>query len=103
MCVPVRVTNGVECVRLARLGSGERVALEFSSPERLRAAMGPRQRWIRMAEPALRSLVRPLGVTRIQSDPNVVATPARTPRTRTVVRPMNQRAVGAATRHTRRG
>ncbi|ASU83650.1 hypothetical protein CDO52_13385 [Nocardiopsis gilva YIM 90087] len=102
VCVPVRVTNGVDCVRLARLGNGERVALEFSSPERLHAAMGPRQQWIRMAEPALRALVRPLGVTRIQSDPSVVATPARAPRSRPASCPLNRRPVGAATRRARR-
>ncbi|MBB6172118.1 hypothetical protein HNR23_002178 [Nocardiopsis mwathae] len=95
MCVPVHATHGVECVRLARLGTGERVAIEFTTPERLRAAMGPGQEWIRMAESALRALVRPLGVTRIQADPSVVAPPTAAAETRRCGRGARRRAAGA--------
>jgi len=74
LIVPVReCAGGVVSVRTARADSGERVGLAFTSEARLRAALGDGQRWIAMAEPALRSMLRPLAVTRIQTDPVLVS------------------------------
>ncbi|NYE48371.1 hypothetical protein HDA32_003491 [Spinactinospora alkalitolerans] len=78
--VPVHASGGVEALRLARLDSGERVALAFTELTRLRAAMGPDQPWTRLAEPALRSMLRPLGVSGIRIDAWAVAD--RSPRRR---------------------
>ncbi|MGK5738048.1 SAV_915 family protein [Micromonospora sp. URMC 103] len=77
--VPVRTAPGRDSltVRTGRLPQGERVGLAFTAPERLAAAMGDDQPWIRLCESALRSMLRPLGIERIQVDPLLVAPPVR--------------------------
>ncbi|MEU1015283.1 SAV_915 family protein [Streptomyces sp. NPDC005898] len=61
--------------RLFRTPVGERTAVAFTSVVRLSEALGPRQAWIRLSEPALRALVVPLGVRGILIDPPLAAQP----------------------------
>ncbi|MFC6884607.1 MULTISPECIES: SAV_915 family protein [Actinomadura] len=60
--------GGALALRTGRVGR-ERVGIAFSGEDRLRAAYGDGQRWTRLGERALRALLAPLGVTRIQVDP----------------------------------
>ncbi|GLZ79467.1 hypothetical protein Afil01_42740 [Actinorhabdospora filicis] len=71
--VPVHQSRLAAVIRTGRLPQGERVGIAFTSLEHLAAAMGDRQPWTRLAESALRSMLRPLGVNRIQVDPILVA------------------------------
>ncbi|MFC0041581.1 SAV_915 family protein [Actinomadura rayongensis] len=72
--VPVRTSGcGAASLLLARLAGGGRVAVAFSSAERLAAVLGARQPAVRLAVPALRAMLRPLGVDRVQIDPDAVA------------------------------
>ncbi|MER5770957.1 SAV_915 family protein [Streptomyces sp. NPDC001985] len=72
--VPVRLGSaGGRQLRFLRTPLGVRTAVGFTSPERLAGALGPDQRWIRLAEPALRSLAEPLGVTAVTVDPRLTA------------------------------
>ncbi|MBD0747987.1 SAV_915 family protein [Streptomyces sp. CBMA152] len=72
--VPVRLGSaGGEQLRFLRTPLGVRTAVGFTSPERLCAVLGHEQRWIRLAEPALRSLAEPLGVTTVTVDPQLTA------------------------------
>jgi hypothetical protein len=71
--VPVRTTaGGTLSVRTGRLEGGDRVGLAFTSAERLVRAFGAGQPSIRLHVSALRAMLRPLGVTRIQVDPTAV-------------------------------
>jgi hypothetical protein len=73
LSVPVRTTaGGMVSVRTGRLEGGGRVGIAFTSEERLIRAFGAGQRSIRLHVSALRGLLRPLGVTRIQVDPTAV-------------------------------
>ncbi|WP_408055915.1 SAV_915 family protein [Streptomyces blattellae] len=45
----------------------------FTSASRLTDALGAGQPWIRLAEPALRALIAPLGVTTVTIDPRISA------------------------------
>ncbi|MFJ6718046.1 MULTISPECIES: SAV_915 family protein [unclassified Streptomyces] len=67
--VPVRPGPAGYAARVFRTPLGGRTAVGFTTPDRLSAALGPDQRWTRLAEPALRALVRPLGVTTVTVDP----------------------------------
>ncbi|GAA3007327.1 SAV_915 family protein [Streptomyces fulvorobeus] len=71
--VPVRVGSlggEVAAIRTARPGPGqERVGLAFTREERLHAALGPAQRWIRLSRPALLALLRPMGTKDVRIDP----------------------------------
>ena len=60
-------------LRCGRLPTGERVGIAFTTEERLTGTMGPDQERIHLHERALRAMLRPLGVTRIQVDPRVLA------------------------------
>ncbi|WBB65243.1 SAV_915 family protein [Micromonospora sp. WMMD812] len=75
--VPVHTVPGRQAstVRTARLPQGERVGLAFTSPEKLASAMGADQQWTRLCESALRAMLTPLGIHRIQVDPLLVAPP----------------------------
>ncbi|MET8632735.1 SAV_915 family protein [Streptomyces sp. NPDC004074] len=76
--VPVR-SGPVGCAaRIFRTPLGDRTAVGFTSEERLIATLGSDQQWIRLAEPALRALTAPLGVTTVTVDPQFSA-PAPTP------------------------
>ncbi|MFD4601167.1 SAV_915 family protein [Streptomyces sp. NPDC058464] len=71
--VPVRPGPAGCAARLFRTPLGERTAVGFTSPSRLAATLGPDQAWIRLAEPALRALTAPLGVTTVTVDPQLTA------------------------------
>lgn len=87
--VPVRRSAaGMVTPLTARLPEGPRVGVAFTSLEALRTASRPAQDWIRLAEAALRGLLGPLGIVRIQIDPVlIVADLARTAQVRNVPRP----------------
>jgi hypothetical protein len=76
--VPVRPGPSRCAARLFRTPLGDRTAVGFTSLRRLTATLGPDQTWIRLADPALRALVAPLGVTTVTVDPQFTA-PAPTP------------------------
>ncbi|MGV9248842.1 SAV_915 family protein [Streptomyces sp. NPDC003710] len=71
--VPVRPGRSRCAARLFRTPLGERTAVGFTSERRLTATLGPDQAWIRLAEPALRALTAPLGVTAVTVDPQFSA------------------------------
>ncbi|MBG6068230.1 SAV_915 family protein [Micromonospora ureilytica] len=75
--VPVRDLPGrlVRTVRTGRSPQGQRVGIAFTRPELLVAAMGADQQWVELCESALRGMLRPLGIDRIQVDPLLVAPP----------------------------
>ncbi|MFI0964572.1 SAV_915 family protein [Streptomyces sp. NPDC021080] len=76
--VPVRPGPSGCAARLFRTPLGDRTAVGFTSERRLTATLGPDQAWIRLAEPALRALTAPLGVTAVTVDPQFTApAPAR--------------------------
>ncbi|GHJ40434.1 hypothetical protein Sm713_60430 [Streptomyces sp. TS71-3] len=80
--VPVRPGPSGCTTRLFRTPLGDRTAVAFSSEERLTATLGAGQPWIRLAEPALRALTEPLGVTTVTVDPLLTApsaSPVRRP------------------------
>ncbi|MET9833639.1 SAV_915 family protein [Streptomyces sp. NPDC006385] len=76
--VPVRPGPSGCAVRLFRTPLGDRTAVGFTSVRRLTATLGPGQPWIRLAEPALRTLAAPLGATTVTVDPPLSA-PAPAP------------------------
>ena len=59
-------------MQTGRLPDGRRVGIAFTTLGQLRAATGSRQEWMRLTESALREMLAPLGVTRIQLDPVLV-------------------------------
>jgi len=71
--VPVRPGPAGCAARLFRTPLGDRTAVAFTSEPGLTATLGPDQPWIRLAEPALRALTEPLGVTRLTLDPQFSA------------------------------
>nr|WP_237522291.1 SAV_915 family protein [Streptomyces sp. SID1328] len=70
MYVPVRPGPSGCAARLFRTPLGARTAVGFTSEHRLIAMLGPGQAWVRLAEPALRALTTPLGVTTVTVDPH---------------------------------
>lgn len=77
--VPVRPgPSGRTTLRLFRTPLGRRTAVGFTSERGLIATLGGHQARIRLAEPALRALTAPLGVTTITVDPQFTA-PAAAP------------------------
>ncbi|MGW0629613.1 SAV_915 family protein [Streptomyces sp. NPDC002758] len=76
--VPVRSGPAGYAARLFRTPLGDRTAVGFTSAHRLAATLGPDQAWIRLAEPALRALTAPLGITVVTIDPQFSA-PAPSP------------------------
>ncbi|AVZ76088.1 hypothetical protein SLUN_31700 [Streptomyces lunaelactis] len=72
--VPVRLGSaGGHQLRFMRTPLGVRTAVGFTSREQLVAVLGERQPWIRLAEPALRTLAEPIGVTTVTVDPQLTA------------------------------
>ncbi|KDN82414.1 SAV_915 family protein [Kitasatospora cheerisanensis] len=78
LAVPVRSGPRGHTVRVFRTAVGERTAVAFSSERRLLTVLGPAQPWIALAEPALRALFEPLGISALTVDPQLAA-PAPTP------------------------
>ncbi|MDT0386202.1 SAV_915 family protein [Streptomyces dubilierae] len=76
--VPVRPGPTGYVARLVRTPLGVRTAVGFTCERTLTGTLGPHQRWIRLAEPALRALTAPLGITTVTVDP-LFAAPAPTP------------------------
>ncbi|GAA2431483.1 SAV_915 family protein [Streptomyces mauvecolor] len=79
--VPVRPGPAGCAARMFRTPLGDRTAVGFTTRDRLAATLGPDQAWISLAEPALRALAAPLGVTTVTVDPQLSA-PAVTRTTR---------------------
>ncbi|MFI7062572.1 SAV_915 family protein [Kribbella sp. NPDC050124] len=75
--VPVRSTDGIAVLQTGRLPDGPRVGIAFTTLALLRAATGPRQEFVRQSEEALRDLLAPRGITRIQLDPVLVGPDVR--------------------------
>lgn len=73
MIVPVRTVSGMVSLRCGRLPAGERAGIAFTTEALLVAAMGAGQPWIQVSERALREMLEPLGITRIQVDPGMIA------------------------------
>lgn len=71
--VPVRPGPAGCATRLFRTPLGGRTAVAFTSVRGLTATLGADQPWIRLAEPALRALTAPLGVTTLTVDPHLTA------------------------------
>ncbi|GHH28818.1 SAV_915 family protein [Streptomyces lanatus] len=96
--VPVRPGPAACAARLFRTPLGDRTAVGFTSRRRLTATLGTDQPWIRLAEPALRSLTAPLGVTTVTVDPQLCApaVTAVTPSTTAHHRPHWLHVTGAA-------
>ncbi|KOU42735.1 SAV_915 family protein [Streptomyces sp. WM6378] len=76
--VPVRPGPSGCSARFFRTPPGVRTAVGFTSEERLTAALGAGQRWIRLSEPALRALAAPLGISVLTIDPRFSAPGAST-------------------------
>jgi hypothetical protein len=74
LVVPVTGAE-VPALRSGRLPTGERVGIAFTTESRLIHAMGASQRRILINERAVRAMLAPLGITRIQLDPDLVAPP----------------------------
>jgi hypothetical protein len=73
LVVPVHTGSGMVSLRCGRLPGGERVGIAFTTQASLARAMGAGQPWIHMSAEAMRDMLAPLGVTRIQVDPGVIA------------------------------
>ncbi len=73
LLVPVRPGTQTVSLRTVRLPSGERVGIAFTTMNRLIEIMGPAQPWIRLDERAIKSMLAPLGIHRIQVDPGLLA------------------------------
>jgi hypothetical protein len=73
LVVPVHAGPGMASLRCGRLPGGERVGIAFTSQAGLAKVMGADQPWIRLSAAAMRDMLAPLGVTRIQVDPGVIA------------------------------
>ncbi|MFF4817863.1 SAV_915 family protein [Kitasatospora sp. NPDC001309] len=78
LLVPVRSGPLGHTARIFRTALGDRTAVAFTTPQRLTAVLGPAQPWIALAEPALRALTEPLGITTLTVDPQLAA-PAPAP------------------------
>jgi hypothetical protein len=76
--VPVRPGPSGCTTRLFRTPLGRRTSVGFTSERRLVTTLGADQAWVRLAEPALRALTAPLGVTTVTVDPQFTA-PAPAP------------------------
>lgn len=98
--VPVRPGPAGCVARLFRTPVGGRTAVAFTTPHRLSAALGHRQAWIRLSEPALRSLAEPLGVSEVTVDPRLAAHPVGPPQPIVVGRGPAPRRGGDAPRDT---
>jgi hypothetical protein len=73
LVVPVRIRSGMAAIRCGRLPTGQPVGVAFTSEGRLASVMGAGQPWIRLTESAMKEMLEPLGVTRIQVDPGLIA------------------------------
>ena len=72
LVVPVRTGPGTVCLRCGRLPTGERAGIAFTTEARLSEVMGAGQPWIHLDDEAMKEMLAPLGVTRIQVDPGLI-------------------------------
>lgn len=79
--VPVRSGPAGCTARLFRTPLGGRTAVGFTSAQRLIAALGGGQPWVRLSEPALRALAEPVGAMVLTVDPRLAPEVSRMPRT----------------------
>ncbi|MFE1762859.1 SAV_915 family protein [Streptomyces angustmyceticus] len=82
--VPVRSGPAGCTARLFRTPLGGRTAVGFTSLQRLVAALGSDQPWIRLSEPALRALAEPVGARVLTVDPRFAPGAPGVPRLRAV-------------------
>jgi hypothetical protein len=75
LVVPVRTRSGMAAIQCVRLPTGQPVGVAFTSESRLASVMGAGQPWILLSQAAMKELLEPIGVTRIQVDPGLIATP----------------------------
>ncbi|MDN3351907.1 SAV_915 family protein [Actinomadura sp. DC4] len=75
LVVPVAGSETL-ALRSGRTPTGERVGIAFTSESRLIQVMGAGQRWIRLSEAAMKTMLAPLGIARVQVDPGLIAPPA---------------------------
>lgn len=69
--VPVHETpSGTMALCTARLVSGQRVGLAFTTEDRLVSMEGPGRRWIRLDEQAMHDMLAPVGIDQIRVDPH---------------------------------
>ncbi|MCY0922677.1 hypothetical protein OS965_31780 [Streptomyces sp. H27-G5] len=76
--VPARPGPAQAVVRLFRTPLGARTAVGFTTPERLAAAFGAQQPWVRLSASALRAMAEPLGASLLTVDPTLTAPSATT-------------------------
>ncbi|MET9397325.1 SAV_915 family protein [Kitasatospora sp. NPDC002965] len=88
LLVPVRPGPLGHAARLFRTPLGDRTAVAFTTEQLLITVLGPAQPWVTLAEPALRALTEPLGVTVLTVDPQLAAVAARPRREGTLERPL---------------
>ncbi|MFU9035535.1 MULTISPECIES: SAV_915 family protein [Streptomyces] len=95
--VPVRSGPAGCTARLFRTPLGGRTAVGFTSAQRLAAALGGGQPWVRLSEPALRALAEPLGATALTVDPRLTPEAPRATRVPGAPRvPQAARTAGAS-------
>ncbi|MGW2403557.1 SAV_915 family protein [Streptomyces sp. NPDC001739] len=95
--VPVRSGPAGCTARLFRTPLGGRTAVGFTSVQRLAAALGGGQPWVRLSEPALRALAEPLGATALTVDPRLTPEAPRATRAPGAPRvPQAARTAGAS-------
>ncbi|MBT2385136.1 SAV_915 family protein [Streptomyces sp. ISL-11] len=75
--VPVRPCAGGYALRVFRSPLGTRTAVAFTTQRRLSDVLGPGQRSVRLALPAVRALAAPLGVELVSVDPRLTAPPVK--------------------------
>ena len=73
MVVPVRTGSGMVSLRCGRLPTGERVGIAFTTETALIKVMGRDQAWIVLGHGAMKTMLAPLGIRRIQVDPELVS------------------------------
>jgi hypothetical protein len=72
--VPCRPCGaGARALRTGRLPDGTRTGIPFSSPDTARRVMGPGHEVIELSLAALRTMLAPIGVERVQLDPDLIA------------------------------
>ncbi|MEK8174207.1 SAV_915 family protein [Streptomyces sp. M19] len=77
--VPVRPGPAGWAAHVFRTPLGDRTAVGFTTKGRLVWTLGHDQPWIVLAEPAVRALMEPLGITRLTVDPQFAAPAAVSP------------------------
>jgi hypothetical protein len=72
LVVPVAGSEALT-LRSGRTPAGERVGIAFTTESRLIQVMGAGQPWIHLSEAAMKAMLAPLGIARVQVDPGMIA------------------------------